>query len=178
MGQSTSFNPACIARSLIALIFRRALRPRPFYRHRTKDIFRPYTLSLLSELMPDKVRQISADLAAERKLAVRECTRTGKARSDIAVGLTVYAFTRLGFGTMPLFHGQAFFNDHYFFFEPFFSISRAVKIPEGPAPMINTSVFKLLIPLHKKTVNTDLRFSAIYGNQLLLITYYISTTQP
>ncbi|HCW33710.1 MAG TPA: hypothetical protein DGG22_04060 [Ruminococcaceae bacterium] len=44
--------------------------------------------------------------------------------------------------------------------------------------MINTSVFKLLIPLHKKTVNTDLRFSAIYGNQLLLITYYISTTQP
>lgn len=74
--------------------------------------------------------------------------------------------------------GKPFSTIIIFFFEPFFSISRAVKIPEGPAPMINTSVFKLLIPLHKKTVNTDLRFPAIYGNQLLLITYYISTTQP
>lgn len=116
MGQSTSFNPACIARSLIALIFFVVTYALDLFIGTERKIYSVRILyHLLSELMPDKVRQISADFAAERKLAVRECTRTGKARSDIAVGLTVYAFTRLGFGTMPLFHGQAFFNDHYFF---------------------------------------------------------------
>ena len=65
---------------------------------------------LLREILAYQVGQFAADLIGQRKLTVRECTRTGKAGRDGAGRLAVDADAGLVLGAVPLFHGLTLFD--------------------------------------------------------------------
>ena len=66
---------------------------------------------LLRRVRADERGQIAADLVAERKLAVGEGARAGKAGRDGAVGLAVEAAFCFRLGAVAVFHGLALFDD-------------------------------------------------------------------
>ena len=65
---------------------------------------------LLREILADQVGQLAADLIGQRKLTVRERTRTGKTGRDGAGRLAVDADAGLVLGAVPLFHGLTLFD--------------------------------------------------------------------
>mgnify|MGYP000293832037 CR=1 FL=1 len=133
MGQSTSFKPACIARSLIAFDFFVVTYALDLFICTERKIYSVRILyHLLSELMPDKVRQISADSQLSESLPSENAPAPEKPVVILQSGLQFYAFTRLGFWDNASFStGKPFFNDHYFFFEPFFQHLKSGKNTRG-----------------------------------------------
>ena len=65
---------------------------------------------LLGQFRTDEVRQIAAHLIAQRELAVRESTGTGKTGGNVAVGFAVHALVGLVLGAVALFHALSLFH--------------------------------------------------------------------
>jgi len=66
---------------------------------------------LLRKRLPDKLRQIAADVTAQGELSVGKRARAGKAGGDMAVGLAVHTDAGLAFWAAAVFDGLAFFHD-------------------------------------------------------------------
>ena len=71
---------------------------------------------LLHPVNAEQLGQITADIAGQRQLPVREGTRAGKSGGDVAIGLAVHAVSGLCLGAGAVFHCFSFFNDDDFLF--------------------------------------------------------------
>ena len=81
--------------------------------------FKIYTVGIvdgfLNQFFSDKIRKVSADLIAQRQLAVRECACAGKAGSNVAIRFAIHTFFSLRLGTVSVFDRLTFFdNDNLF----------------------------------------------------------------
>ena len=69
---------------------------------------------LLSGFIAYELGELTADLGAQRQLAVRERARAGEARGDMTIGLAVDALVCFRFGAAALFDRLTLFDHHYF----------------------------------------------------------------
>ena len=69
---------------------------------------------LLSGFVAYELGELTADLGAQRQLAVRERTCAGEARGDMAIGFAVDALVCFRFGAAALFDRLTLFNHHNF----------------------------------------------------------------
>ena len=81
--------------------------------------FKIYTVgivdSFLNQIFTDEIRKVTADLIAQRQLAVRECACTGETGCNVAIRLAIHTFLSLCLGAVSVFDRLTFFdNDDLF----------------------------------------------------------------